>query len=82
MEVPMVGSFDSEASSFIDVRHGHIPVNVSKILRTFSQKLSEKPPSTFPKVRIKYFENRSDNSKWLGKLIRLVNMSLNILKLL
>lgn len=40
-EVTMVGSFDSEAASFIDVRHSYIPVNVSKISRTFAQKLSE-----------------------------------------
>ena len=33
-EVTMVGSFDSEAASFIDVRHSYIPLNVSKILRT------------------------------------------------
>ena len=52
----MVGSFDSEAASFIDIRHSCIPVNVSKISRTFAQKLCERPRSTFPKERMKYFE--------------------------
>lgn len=78
----MVGSLDTEATNFIHVYHGYFPVNVPKFLGTFSQKLFEWPPSTFPKVRRKYFENRSDNGNWLRKLVRLVNMSLNMLKLL
>ena len=78
----MVGSFDSEAASFIDVRHSYIPVNVSKISRTFAQKLSEWPRSTFPKERMKYFKKWSDHGNWFGKLTRLINMSLNMSNLL